>query len=549
MDYTREIKQRLLISDVIKEKISLQRKGDNLIGKCPFHKENTGSFTVNDAKQFYHCFGCGEHGDVFEFLMKIEGLTFTQALSNLANKAGVKINTTTHNHHYKQYDILLIAARWFYSNLTKNYTAKEYLSSRNINNNSIKTFQLGFSPPSGAKDYLLSQNITTDQMLVAGLINKKYNEYFYNRIIFPIHSLNGKIIAFGGRILNNLQPKYINSPESELFKKSETLYGIHLARLEKTDSIIVVEGYLDVITLHQNDIKNVVAPLGTSITSAHLTQLTSLYKDVIICFDGDVAGRNSILKIIKLALNTDYQHQIYFTLLPTNKDPHDIINQNGRDFFINLLAAKQLISSTLWTVLTENLDLTHPEDKIKLKQTIFSYLNTIQDKSALQYYKTFFSKKLNSQHTRRSNPNNLLSSINTTNGETLIKIVILYPELLNNSAAEEQFANFQMETNTLSKLQTLIINHINTQQLDKLSELIKNTDTYNEFRNTLNNQHTITKQQAITLWQRLMVVEEIKILEQEYKHELTLSLSNNHSNEQANLILNKILNLKSNLNS
>ncbi|MBQ4875239.1 MAG: DNA primase [Rickettsiaceae bacterium H1] len=544
MDYVNQIKERIQLSEIVRERVKLERKGRNFLGFCPFHNEKTPSFTVNDDKRFYHCFGCGAHGDIFDFVMKFEGLTFTEVTSNLAEKAGITIEVRQRKKNYR-YEILELATEWFKKNLSENKQVVNYVKSRYIKGEAVRLFGIGYAPVTGVKNYLQSKGFTKTQIAESGLISKNYKEYFYNRIIFPIRNSNGQVVAFGGRTINNTHPKYLNSPESSVFNKSETLYGFNLAKKESLESIIIVEGYFDVIALYQSGIKNVAAPLGTALTYLHLRKLAELYKEIIICFDGDSAGRNAVLKVIKLFFSMEYFPKASFIFLPPGKDPCDSITKNGIDFFHSLLKERKTISETLWEVLSEQFELSIPEEKVKLKNQLFKYIGLIEDKNSSNYYRNFFIKKLNSANKKKSKPYDLLFSINSGAGEVLIKIVLLYPELLNNSIAEEQFAKFKMETLVLSDIQSLIVSFINQGNSSDLADYCSRNSLSNEIKRIMNNQYALsTKEQAFVLWKRIMITEEIKSLEEEYKNEITESLNMNKSHNKAEEILTRLLELK-----
>ncbi len=547
MDYISQIKNRILISEIVRERVKLQKHGSNFMACCPFHNEKTASFTVNNNRQTYHCFGCGAHGDIFDFTMKFEGLTFNEALENLAKKAGIVIKKQQRVVHY-QYDILKTAVNWFKNNLHRYPQALQCLQSRCINKESIKTFEIGYSPITGVNSFLKKQGFSELQISEAGLISKNYKEYFYDRIILPIHNNNGQIIALGGRSLKNNHPKYLNSPETTIFKKSETIYALHLARSENTENIIVVEGYLDVIALHQEGIKNTVAPLGTALTPFHLQKLYKMYKEIIICFDGDNAGRNATLKTIRLALADNLTYQISFILLENNNDPCDIISQNGVIAFHKLLKSRKSISEALWEILSIDTDFSKPEKKARLRENIFQYIKIIKNKEIQQYYRSFFAKKINRTDIQPNSNNHLLPSINFTNGTMLIKIVFSYPEILQDPKKEEIFAQFIMENNTLILIQDFVITTINEDNLDKLCDTSFQGKFSKKIQEILNNSYTITnKEHALAVWDKIMLTEEIKYLEKEYSYEVSQALKNNLSENKANNILQQLIKLKSSL--
>ncbi|OWZ25206.1 DNA primase [Wolbachia endosymbiont of Wuchereria bancrofti] len=272
MDYIDIIKSRLLLSDIVGKKVSLTKRGDSFVGFCPFHNEKTPSFLASNIKGSYHCFGCSAHGDVFNFISQTEGLSFKEALERLASVVGVELpkNLNLAKENGELFPTLSLAASWF---VQKNQGVIAYLKQRKISPKIIDKFKVGYAPSSGLKVYLNSLGIEDEILINVGLINKNSRDYFCNRLIFPIYNIAGKVIGFGGRALSSKQqPKYLNSPESQLFKKRENLYRLNfaLSEIRKKQHVFVVEGYMDVIALHQTGISNIVAPLGTAISAKQI---------------------------------------------------------------------------------------------------------------------------------------------------------------------------------------------------------------------------------------------------------------------------------------
>jgi DNA primase len=342
-----EIQRALNISDVVSGYVPLKQAGNNLIGLCPFHHEKTPSFTVNVEKQIYKCFGCGEGGTIFNFLMKQEGLTFPEAVKTLAEKANIRINDfNTRKEHQGTgalYEANEQAASFFSEMLLKTKEGKrtkDYLSNRLINDDSIRKFRLGYSPNrwdsivNKAKDW----NINTQSLTNAGLILKKQTGRFYdrfrNRLMFPIFDFQNRPVGFGARVLDNSLPKYLNSPETPVFNKSKALYGINLAKnaIIKKRKILLMEGYTDVIMAHQCGIDWSIAILGTALTREHVRLLRRYCDEAILVFDADTAGQKSSERNLDIFIEEDFDVRV--VLLPENHDPYDFLVKKGAEKFL-----------------------------------------------------------------------------------------------------------------------------------------------------------------------------------------------------------------------
>ncbi len=340
-----EIKSKIDIVEFISDFVNLKKAGQNYKGLCPFHSEKTPSFVVSPVKQIFHCFGCGSGGDIVSFIMKQENLSFHEALQYLAKKAGIKIIQTDYtkdSSYIKRnqiYKLNEIVTQFFIKNLSNSERALNYLINRGITKDSISRFNIGYAPDSRNNlfVFLKKQNIAENQMLEAGLVardNHGYRDIFRNRIIFPIINMKNDIVAFGGRVMDNTMPKYLNSPETPLFKKSENLFGINLAKdnIRKNDCAIIVEGYIDTIICHQYGIYNVVAPLGTALTPGHLQKLKVLTRNVILIFDGDEAGISAAKRSLNIIFENDFKAKII--TLPTEDDPDSFLRKYGSELFL-----------------------------------------------------------------------------------------------------------------------------------------------------------------------------------------------------------------------
>ncbi len=347
-----EIREKNDIVDVIGEYIDLKRTGSSYKGLCPFHNEKTPSFIVTPSKQLFHCFGCGTGGDVVTFVMKYLNIDFTEALQLLADRVGILINTNNSKKNTelikkkkKIYQINREAARFYYKNLFKYKKPRKYLFKRGINKEIIKAFGLGYALDSwnGVLNYLLGKGYKTRIIEEAGLIikSKKVNKYydrFRNRVVFPIFDTKGNILGFGGRVIDdNSYPKYLNSPETPVFKKGYNLYGLNILKKNKNNKdVILVEGYIDVIALYKYGFKCGVASLGTAFTTNQAKLLKRYAKDIYICYDSDKAGQNATNKVIDILEKENIKHKVI--VLPKGRDPDEYLTLEGKKAYSNLIS-------------------------------------------------------------------------------------------------------------------------------------------------------------------------------------------------------------------
>ena len=349
-----EIRDRADIVDLISNYVPLKKAGQNYKALCPFHDEKTPSFNVNAAKQIYRCFGCGKGGNVFTFVMESEKVTFPQAVEIIADKIGYKLPQTRRDVSEEEgavnkkslYEINARAAKRYHATLREKdgETALQYLQKRGISDSSIKTFGIGFAPDSW--DFLVSKVKDAkflELMARIGLAIKRetepgYYDRFRNRVMFPIYDTQERVVGFGGRVLDDSEPKYLNSPESALFSKSRNLYGLNWAKSAITaeNSVAVVEGYTDVIMAHQNGAKNVVATLGTAMTAEHARTLKRFTRNVTVVYDGDEAGQKASQRGIDILLPAELEVKV--AVLPEDQDPCDFVMKNGGDAFRQVLA-------------------------------------------------------------------------------------------------------------------------------------------------------------------------------------------------------------------
>ena len=337
-----EILENSDIVAIIGDYVDLKKSGNSYKGLCPFHNEKTPSFTVDDRKQLFHCFGCGEGGDVVSFIMHKEGLSYIDSMKYLAKKAGIKLDDTKSSKENKilnrYYDINKDIMMYFYKNLLTDKAGQIYLKNRGFKSNIVNTFMLGFAKNSwdDLLSYVKKKDYLLDDIENLGLIKKSQNGKYYdkyrNRLIFPIINHYGKVIGFGGRSIDSTMPKYLNSPESQVFKKRYNLYGLNIFKKQSNKDIILVEGYMDVIGLNNQGIDQAVASLGTSLTSDQAKLLKRYAKNVYICYDEDNAGIKATDRAIEILLDEGIKPNIIS--LEKGLDPDDFVKKYGRDAFI-----------------------------------------------------------------------------------------------------------------------------------------------------------------------------------------------------------------------
>ncbi len=345
-NFTDELKAQLNIVDIIGREVTLKKSGSNYMGLCPFHNEKTPSFSVNEGKQFFHCFGCGKSGDVIGFVQEYYKLPFMEAVEKLAAENGIKLPERRSSGPKIDYDkyhgINAKAARFFYNNLgTKGNKGLAYLKKRGLSKETITAFGLGYAPASGTAlvDHLRSEGVSDDDMLKLGLANSGKNglyDKFRDRVMFPIISTQDKVIGFGGRAIADIKPKYLNSPESEIFLKKNNLFGLNLTKkeIDREGRAIIVEGYMDMISLYQNGVKNVAASLGTALTINQARLLCRYSKNIVLSYDSDSAGINAALRGIDVIIAAGGKPRVMH--VTDGKDPDDFIRAHGKDAFIRL---------------------------------------------------------------------------------------------------------------------------------------------------------------------------------------------------------------------
>ena len=422
-EYLDEIKTRLKVSTVVSKTVSLKKRGKEFVGLSPFKNEKTPSFTVNDEKEFYHCFATSEHGNIFDFVMKIQNLRFDEAVKHLAQLAGMQPymfskQDEEREKKWKEYQSIFSQYVDFYhSELLKNESysiARDYLKNRSLTKEEVKKFKIGYIEKNPNFFEKLKDNYSEQTLVETGLFyldekKKIYVERFRGRLIFPINNISGQPIALGGRIIENVDylAKYINSPETNFFKKGSNLYNLDLARKlsNKMDHIYLVEGYMDVVGLSKNGIDNAVANLGTSLTDKQILTLNQFFDDIIICFDGDESGYKAALRAAENSIKElKPEKNISFLFLPDKEDPDSYVNKNGKANFIDFtkqskLSIHQFIFSH-YKKQTEN----NPSSLAIFEKKLRSIASTIKDDFIKKYVLEYFLEKI-AELTPHSNQN------------------------------------------------------------------------------------------------------------------------------------------------
>ena len=422
-EYLDEIKIRLKVSTVVSKSVALKKRGKEFVGLSPFKNEKTPSFTVNDEKEFFHCFATSEHGNIFDFVMKTQNLKFGEAVKHLAQLAGMQpymFSKQDEEREKKWKEYLSIYDQYvdFYHNeLLKNEAysnARDYLKNRSLSREEVKKFKIGFIEKNPSFFDKLKNEFSEETLVESGLFyldekKKIFVERFRGRLIFPINNISGQPIALGGRIIeeSDYLAKYINSPETIFFKKGSNLYNLDLARKlsNKLDHVYLVEGYMDVVGLSKNGIDNVAANLGTSLTDKQILILNQFFDDIIICFDGDESGYKAALRAAENCIKElKPEKQISFLFLPSKEDPDSYVNKHGKNYFIDFtkqskLSIHQFIFSH-YKKQTEN----NPSSMAIFEKKLKSIANTIKDDFIKKYVLEYFLEKI-SELTPHTNQN------------------------------------------------------------------------------------------------------------------------------------------------
>ena len=401
-EFIEDLRQRVPLSDVVGRRVKLTRKGRRHSGLCPFHAEKTPSFSVVDDDGFYHCFGCGVHGDAISFLREMDGLEFMEAVERLAEMAGLAVpraipqDPAASRQRKAALDILEETTLFFEAALRRDdgRDATRYLKQRGLDSAIVKTYRIGYSPRMGLRATLKDKGFSDEDMLAAGVIRKSdrdgsFYDYFRDRVMFPIENRQGKVIAFGARALGDAQPKYLNSGEGTTFSKKAVLYGWVQARegLRRNLPLVVAEGYMDVIAIHRSGAAAAVAPLGTALTPEQIALLWRLHDEPVLCFDGDAAGQRAQTRALERILPLlEPGRSARLAVLPEGKDPDDLIGASGPEGFRKVIGTARSLVDSLWEQIQAEFDIRQPEARAQFWQAVRGHVRSIGNNQVRSAY-------------------------------------------------------------------------------------------------------------------------------------------------------------------
>jgi len=499
-NYLEEIKLRLKVSQVVGKTVKLKRRGKEFIGLSPFTSEKTPSFTVSDEKGFYHCFSSGEHGNIFDFLMKTQSLKFGEAVRQLASEAGMQ------PYKFTSFDLEKEKRYETYKNILKDYSdhhhklifennsvAMDYLKKRGISRDTIVEFQIGFVPDNSDYYNHLSKKFNEQEISQTGLFykNEKYNKFvnrFHSRIIFPIRNIVGDVIAFGGRIIQDKKTaKYINSPETEFYKKGRHIFNLDKAKSapNRNQEVVIVEGYMDVISIYSSGIKNVVSNSGIALTESQINLIWKFFSYPIVCLDGDSSGQKAALRIAENLLpHIKENNKIGFVALSNGMDPDDYIKEKGKENFQKLMASNLSIEEFIWRIYLNNLDRSDPFATTKFEKKFRNLCQSIGDKTLKKYILEHYlekirnltplqqagkKKKINNYRILNETKKIAVAKEHLTKEEikeySILYIMCNYPKII--SPRVEIFEDIKFSSESLNRLKSELLLLISEEKLDE----------------------------------------------------------------------------------
>ena len=443
-NFTDELRARLSVVDVVGRVVPLTRKGQNYWGCCPFHNEKTPSFSVNEEKGFYHCFGCGEHGDIISFTMKHNNLDFKAAITELANMAGLKMpdykprDPNVVRREDALFDICERAAQTYAEKLftPDGAHALDYVRRRGFTDDMIKKYRIGYAP----KNNIIANKFAESKFLIpSGLCRRgDYGMYdfFRDKLMFPIFNAHGKIVAFSGRSLDGSEPKYINTTDTDIFHKRQTVFGLNFARdaIHRANRSIVVEGQIDAIKMQVNGFAETVAPLGTALTEDHIALLCKSNRNIIFCFDGDGAGQKAAARACNIVLPFIRDtSDVRFAFVSGGKDPDEILKTSGADAMRKIIDEAVALTDFLWELANKNYIVSTPGGRAQAEKFLDGQIEKIADPELRKQYKQEYDKrKFQNWHSWKRVPKTVnikLPDIDAITKNTLVYIVNKYPEL------------------------------------------------------------------------------------------------------------------------
>ena len=488
------IKSKISIRSELEKKTKLIQKGKDYWCCCPFHEEKTPSCKINDDYGSFYCFGCGAKGDIFTIYTDLYNYNFIDAVKELSQRAGIKINfesDQTYKNKNKIEEILKLSCLWFQENLNHSSAniCNEYLIERKLKKETIKKFKLGYSYNKNINlyKYLKSKSFTDEEILESNVAkldnNKKIRDFFYKRLIFPICNIQGKVVGFGGRSLDGSNPKYINSPESNFFQKRYLLYNLNIAKefARKKNNLLICEGYMDIISLNQNGINSVVAPLGTALTEEQL-QLAWKYSDKpTIMFDGDSSGVRASYKVAIMALSLISPNKyLQFISLPNDIDPDKYINEYSLSNFLSVLKNPDPLSHFIFNQSIKSVSLNNVDEKISYDKYLDDLIDTIKDKKSQYFYKNEFKSLFFSNIRKKGKKEFKYKISNTEPQKNLNKVQNLsfIATILNHPSVRNEILIEFLKSDLFNKDEKVLLNELKNERFNKLDnrEILKILD-------------------------------------------------------------------------
>jgi len=541
--FIERLRSHFLISEVVGKRVPIKKHGREYQGLCPFHNEKSPSFTVNDEKGFYHCFGCGAHGDAIEFVRKFDRLSYPETIETLARDAGIPLPKPTEEEYHRTemektlYDVMEAACQWFERQLTATagIHALDYVEKRGLKPETVRMFRVGYAPEErmGLHQHLLKAGFPQSQQAEAGLIivpevGAPYDR-FRGRVMFPIRSSSGKVIAFGGRLLvastgAKTLPKYLNSPETPLFKKGEVLYNLDLAKKSAREGnlAVVMEGYMDVVSTAQSGISYALATLGTAVTPEHLRLLWQLAKEPVMCLDGDAAGQRAMMRAAEVALPLlKPGYALRFALLPKGEDPDSYVQKHGKTAFEKLLMGSQRLSQVLWETVSPQFQTDLPEGRAELDDALKKLAAKITDPTVRGHYASYFRKMLwekssagpqrgntgRSPHVERMAMQHHSAALEKA-ARQLLSLLIACPALLHKSQVEETLSRLEVRGMQMEALRDALLavhHHIDIDDREAFAAYLR-TSLHEELPAALKLPYAdvMTVESAMPLWQETL---------------------------------------------
>ncbi|MFQ6778093.1 MAG: DNA primase, partial [Alphaproteobacteria bacterium] len=510
--FTDELRNRLSLIDVIGRKIALVKKGQNYWGCCPFHNEKTPSFSVNEEKGFYHCFGCGEHGDIISFTMKTENIDFREAIKQLADMAGLKIpelNPKTREQVAVEESYFSIYEKATCAFCEKLFSpdgayALEYVRKRGFTDDMIKKYCIGYAP----KNNFISGKFSTvkqSELLATGLCrigNYGMYDFFRDKLMFPIFNANGKVIAFSGRSLDGSEPKYINTGDTVLFHKRKTIFGFNFARdaIHRANRSIIVEGQIDAIQMQNNGFPETVAPLGTALTQDHISILCKSNRNITFCFDGDNAGQKAAVRACDIVMPFVHDNSdIKFAFVTGGKDPDEVLKTGGFDAMKKIIDSATPLVDFLWDIANKSFVVATPGGRVQAEKFLKSELEKITDKDLKKELENEYnSRKFNSWHKWKKTENTAhsidLPDVDNITKKTLVYIVNKFPELAEqhseflmslNISFDTEISNMNLDYKSAEKFLISVklknyLKNLEEQKKSLFDKMVKNNDVNND---------------------------------------------------------------------